>query len=147
MTDGWQMSDFVRTLVVMGAAANWLGLQSEESAQVLRMKAELSQLSERIGKLSPSFRHGRPYAPRSARDSEVIALILPHRVAQLIESYVALRGMSKNDLCGSLLTQGLMIYLTGQKNLLQATTPTDRLPSANTIAESRMCHPGDTFTL
>ena len=31
MTEGWQLSDFVRTLVVIGAAASWLGLESEET--------------------------------------------------------------------------------------------------------------------
>jgi len=136
LTEGWQLSDFVRTLIVLGAAANWLALESEEPAEVLRMRAELRQLSDTIVKLGPTLRSGRPYASRSAQDTDVIGLILPSWVAHMIESYANVRGLSKNDLCRKLLTEGLIFYMTGEKNLLEATMPANRLPKGNTVTET-----------
>lgn len=125
LTEGWQLSDFVRTLVVLGAAGNWLAMEDEENVEVLRMKAELRELSERFGKIAYVARSRRPYAPRRARDTGVVGLILPAGFAHMLESYANARRFSKNDLCGSLLMEGLTIYMTGEKNLLQALVPGD----------------------
>ena len=127
-TDGWHLSDFVKLLVVMGAVANWLGLESEDR-EISRMKNELRKLSGRIGGLGPT--RTRPYAPRTTQDTTVIGLILPTGVANLLESYLAVRGVSKNDLCGSLLTQGFMIYMEGETQMLKAKVPTERPSSEN----------------
>jgi len=136
LTEGWQLSDFVRTLLVMGAAANWLELESEEHEEVLRMRAKLRQQSHKFAKLGPTLRPGRPYASRSIQDTDVIGLILPSWVAHMIESYANVRGLSKNDLCEKLLMEGLMIYMTGEKNLLEATVPADRPPEGATVTET-----------
>ena len=94
--------------------------------QVQRRRTELREISERFAKFVPAARHRHPYAPRRAQDTDVVSLILPRELAGLIVSYAKVRQLSKNDLCGILLMQGLMIYLTGEKNLLQATVPADR---------------------
>lgn len=132
--EGWQLSDFMRSLIVIGSAANWLGLEGEGHRAVLKMKAELDQLCNRVTNMRSIRR--RRYAPRSSQDKSVIALILPRGVARLIESYAYLREVSKNDLCGNLLTEGLMVYLTGEKNLLQATVPADRMPEGSPDTET-----------
>ncbi|HXX72668.1 MAG TPA: hypothetical protein VEI80_03165 [Candidatus Acidoferrales bacterium] len=124
--DGWHLSDFVRLLVVMGAVANWLGLGSADT-EVSRMRNELRKLTSRIGGTGPT--RTRRYAPRSTQDTAVIGLILPTGMANLLESYVDVRGVSKNDLCGSLLMQGFMIYMEGETQLLKARVPAERLPS------------------
>ena len=135
LAEGWQLSDFMRTLVVLGAAANWLGLQSEENLQLLKMKTELRDISKRLGKFAPAARQTRPYAPRRAQDTDVVGLILPTELARLIESYAKIRPLSKNDLCGILLMDGLMIYLSGEKNLMQAIVPADRSPKENSVTQ------------
>jgi len=130
--DGWHLSDFVRLLVVMGAAANWLGL-SREDTKISRMRNELRKLSSRIGGTGST--RTRRYAPRSAQDTAVIGLILPTGMANLLESYVDVRGVSKNDLCGSLLMQGFMIYMEGETQLLKARVPAELLPRENVGTE------------
>jgi hypothetical protein len=119
------LSDFLRTLVVSAAAATWLGLESGESLERLRNLAELGQISEAIGKMIPAARRKRPYAPRRPQGSDVVSLILPAGLAHLIEYYAKAHRFSKNDLCGSLLIKGLVIYMTCEKNLLQAMGPLD----------------------
>jgi len=136
LTEGWRLSEFVRALVFLGAAANWLALESKENARALGMRAELRQLSDRVAKLGARGKQGHAYASRSVRDTHVIGLILPIGVAHMMESYANVRGLSKNDLCGSLLIEGLMTYMTCEKNLLQTIVPADRLPKGNTVTET-----------
>ena len=54
------------------------------------------------------------------QDTDVITLILPSGLARLIVAYANIHRFSKNDLCGSLLMKGLMIYMAGEKAFLQA---------------------------
>ena len=119
LEDGWQLSDLVRTIVVLGASANWLVLEGMEKEWALR-RDELKSISEKLGNMLPAARRRRPYAPRTSQDTDVITLILPNALAQRIESYAAAHRLSKNDLCRKLLTEGLMLYLTSERNLLQA---------------------------
>ena len=119
LDDGWQLSDLVRTLVVLGASANWLGLEEMEEGWTQK-RDELERITERLGNMLPvAWRRG-PYASRTSQDTDVVSLILPAALAQMIGSYADAHGLSKNALCGKLLTEGMMIYLTGEKNLLQA---------------------------
>jgi len=131
LADGWHVSEFVRLLVVMGAVANWLGLG--EDSELSRRREELRKLSSRIAGTGST--RTRRYAPRSAQDTDVIGLILPTGVADLLESYVDVRRVSKNDLCGSLVMQGFMIYMEGERQLLKASVPAERLPQENGATE------------
>ena len=114
------MSDFGRTLVTLAAAATWLGLEGEENLAMLKSVVGLGRISDAIGRVIPAIRHGRPYAPRTSQDTDVITLILPSGLARLIVAYANIHRFSKNDLCGSLLMKGLMIYMAGEKAFLQA---------------------------
>ena len=128
LDDGWQLSDLVRTLVVLGASANWLGL--EEMEEGLRRLDELGKISETLGTMMPLTGGRRPYAPRASQETEVVTLILPDAIAQMIESYAGAHRFSRNGLCDKLLTEGLMIYLTGERNLLQALADIGKVPDA-----------------
>jgi hypothetical protein len=52
-----------------------------------------------------------------------MTLILPANIAKLVESYAAVRMTSKSDLCGNLLTKGLILYMTAENRLHQALNP------------------------
>jgi hypothetical protein len=54
----------------------------------------------------PVARERGPYAPRSSQDTDVITLILPAGLANLIETYANAWRFSKNDLSGNLLMKG-----------------------------------------
>ena len=110
-------------MVVLAAAATWLGLARKENLERMRSRADLGLIADAIAKVVPAAGHRRPYAPRNAQDTEVISLILPSGLAHLIETYANAWGFSKNDLCGNLLMKGLIIYMTGEKNLLEAIAP------------------------
>jgi predicted GNAT superfamily acetyltransferase len=110
-------------MVVLAAAATWLGLEGKENLEKLKSRIDFGLISDAIAKVIPAAGHRRPYAPRTAQDTEVISLILPTGLAYLIECYANVWRFSKNDLCGNLLVKGLMIYMTGEKNLLEAIAP------------------------
>ena len=121
--DGWQLSDFLRTLVVLATTEAWIRLGGEENLASLRNREELNQIRATLAKMLPSARPRRPYASRSlsSEDTETTSLILPYGIARRVESYASAHGFSKSDLCGTLVTNGFVMYLAGEASLLQAT--------------------------
>jgi len=120
LSEGWEISDVMRTMIVLAAAVEWFGLENQR-LDASREIAALDRLRKALGVLDPGVEQKRPYpANRGGRDTAVVTLILPEGVAELIESFAAARMMTKNDLCGLLLTEGLISYMTAEQRLLVA---------------------------
>jgi len=121
LSEGWEISDLMRTMVVLAAAVAWFGLENQKKLDASREIAALDRLRKALGMLAPDVVQKRPYrADRAGRDTDVVTLILPADVAELIESFAAARMMTKNDLCGVLLTEGLILYMSAEQRLLIA---------------------------
>ena len=117
----------MRTMIVLAAAVAWFGLESQKKLDATREIAALHRLQKALGVLAPSVVQKRPYpANRGGGDTDVVKLILPAGVAELIESYAAARMMTKNDVCGVMLTEGLISYMTAEQRLLVALQNTAR---------------------
>ncbi len=121
LSEGWEISDLTRSLIVLAATTTWLTLTNQKNLDVLREIAALGRMRNALGRLVPGDVQRRPYPiVRSIGDSDVLTLILPVKFAEFLESFAAAKMISKNDLCRSLMTKGLLLYLTAEKRLLQA---------------------------
>jgi hypothetical protein len=111
----------MRTLVVLAAAATWLALENQKNLDILREMAALGRMRMALRKRIPGAVQTRPYpVVRDSQETDVKTLILPANIAELLESFAAAKMISKNDLCGGLLTKGLIIYMAAEQRLLQA---------------------------
>jgi hypothetical protein len=120
LRDGWELSDLARALVILAATGAWLGLRKEENVARLTEHVGLNRASIALKRAIHGSGSKRPYAPRGSAETSVFTLILPVNFSALIELYANAIGCSKNDLCRSLLTKGLIVYLRGQKAVIQA---------------------------
>jgi hypothetical protein len=121
LSEGWEISDLTRTLVVLAAAATWLALGNQKNLDILREIAALGRMRGALGTRISGAAQKRPYPiVRGSQDTDVMTLILPENIAELVESFAAAKMISKNDLCGSLLTKGLVMYMTAEQRLLRA---------------------------
>ncbi len=121
LSEGWEVSDLTRMLIVLAGTVTWLTLTNQRNLDVLREIVALGQMHSALGKLIPGAVQKRPYPIiRSSEDTDVLTLILPDKFAEFFESFAAAKMMSKNDLCRSLLTKGLLLYLAAEQRLLQA---------------------------
>lgn len=117
---GWQLADYLRTLICVGAIFFFLSFGSqelEEAANKLLGGLELLRLSRSF---SLHFRQ-RPYAFRiRGRRSTLSSLSLPKSVYDLIVTYAGLKKASRNQAYYKCLHQGLLIYLKAQTTILHA---------------------------
>jgi hypothetical protein len=121
LSEGWEISDLTRALVVFAATATWLALENQKNVDILRAIGALGRMRNALSKRIPGSVQKRPYPlARDSQDTAVMTLILPADIAELLESFAAAKIISKNDLCGTLLTKGLIMYLTAKQRLLQA---------------------------
>jgi hypothetical protein len=138
LSRGWEISDLTRTLVILAATGIWSALNKKKNLRVLEKIAVLGRTHGVIERrLVGAKRTQRPYRfVRSSRDTDIVTLILPDGVAELIESYSAVKMVSKNDLCEDLLNRGLIVYLTAEQRILQALLTVKELaekPSARVL--------------
>ena len=113
---GWQLADFMRTLVCIGAVFFFLTSDSQDgqiaAGRLLGMK--LLTLSK-----SFNLHSGRRYVIRiSGHKSSLLTLNLPESVRTLVATYAQQRRTSRNEVYCKFLTQGLLIYLKAQQPIL-----------------------------
>jgi hypothetical protein len=121
LSEGWEISDLTRSLIVLAATTTWLTLTNQKNLDVLREIAALGRMRSALGSLVPGDVQRRPYPiTRSSGDSDVLTLILPDKFAEFLQSFAAAKMVSKNDLCRSLLTKGLLLYFAAEQRLLRA---------------------------
>ncbi len=117
---GWQLADYLRTMICLGAVFFFLSFGSqerEEAANKLMGELKLLKLSRGF---SLHFRK-RPYAFRlRGRKSAVTSLSLPNSLCELMSVYAKLKKASRNQTYYKCLQQGLLIYLKAQATILHA---------------------------
>jgi len=117
---GWQLADFLRTLICVGTVFVFLTAGSpdrQEAATKLLGGLKLVKLSRSFS-LRPSE---RPYAFRiRGRKSTLLTLSLPQSVCDLVAIYADRMKASRNEAYYKFLQQGLLIYLKAQTSLLEA---------------------------
>jgi hypothetical protein len=121
--EGWAFSDLVRMLIVLGAVAKWLGLRKQENQDRLEKTVRLGGMADMLEKAASHRPRTRIYPivrDDAGRATSVVTLILPAGYARLIEVYAATKRTSKSDACETLLTTGLVTYLTAENAMLQA---------------------------
>jgi len=119
---GWQLADFQRALICLGAAFYFLSHDSEptQNAVVTLMGGmRLLTFSHSFSLRFP--RRGGRYAFRHrSRKSVLVTLNLPEALRECVAAYADLKRVSRNQVYGVFLQQGLMIYLKGQGAILRA---------------------------
>ena len=119
----WAFSDLMRMLIVLGATVSWVRLRKQENLDRLGKIARLGRMAdmlEEAGSHKPRTRIYPVVRDESGRATDVVTLILPAGYARLIEAYAGTKRTSKSDACETLLTTGLVTYLTAENALLQA---------------------------
>lgn len=121
-TLGWQLADYLRTVISIGAIFFILSTASPEgqkAASKLLGGLELLKLSRSFS-LHPAR---RPYAFRiQGRKSTLVTLSLPQSLRNLVETYAGLLKASRNQAYYKCLHQGLLIYLKAQTSILTPRT-------------------------
>lgn len=119
---GWQLADFVRTTICLGATFSFLAADRPEAEEAVRvLLGDLGPL-----RLSRSFSlniRERPYAYRiRGRKSALITVSVPRSISDEIALFANLFGASRNEAFNKSLQQGLMVYLKAQTSILNATS-------------------------
>lgn len=118
---GWQLADYLRTLICLGASFFFLSIDSQdqqEAATKLLGGLELLKLSRSF---SLHFSQ-RPYKFRiHGRKSTLATLSLPSAICETVTTYANKMKVSRNEAYSKCLQQGLLIYLKAQTIILQAT--------------------------
>jgi len=122
--EGWELSDLVRTLTVLGASGSWLKFQKQENLDHFRKLVQVAQMADMLNaavshKLLAAYPIIRQ-PPFTGRTSVVVTLIIPVGLARLVEVYAATTKISRSNACERFLTVGLTAYLTSENALLHA---------------------------
>jgi hypothetical protein len=116
---GWELADYLRTLICLGASLFLLSSGSEdlrEAASKLLGGLELLTLSRSF---SLNFSQ-RPYKFRiHGRKSTLVTLHLPPAICDMITTYANKMKASRNETYSKCLQQGLLIYLKAQTTILE----------------------------
>ena len=117
---GWQLADFLRVAIFLGAAFFLITADSPEAETAastllggLELLKPLRSFSFKIG--------GRPYAQRIlGRKSALITFGLPNSVCDQIAILAELWGVSRNEAYSKSLRQGLLICAKAQESVMIA---------------------------
>ena len=116
----WQLADFYRTLISIGASFFFLSYGSEQGQEA----ATTLMGGLKLLKVSRSFSlqfSDRPYAWRiPGRKSTLITLNLPRSARDLISLYASLTKTSRNETYNKCLQQGMLVYLKAQEKIVRA---------------------------
>jgi len=116
--EGWEIADFARMLISLGAVVSFLSLKEQGAARWFKRRAILSEtvgaLDSVLGKQSR-----RPYASPGIAQSELLTVHLPSGLTRTIRVYANTSNMSMNHALGMFLECGLIIYMKGENNLLE----------------------------
>jgi len=116
--EGWQVADLARVLICLGAAFSFLTLEDPETAERFKTLATLSKMEPMLyvplGKPSRGHR-----AANGIARTELLAIRLPHGLSQTITTYASTGGRTRNEVLAIFLERGLILYLKGQKALLE----------------------------
>jgi hypothetical protein len=109
-SQGWELGDLHRSLILLGACGSYLVLRS----------AKPSQLDKRFSGVLERYLGGRAYAPRTGRRSRIMTAYLPIGVASSLALYSKLTSRLRSHVYARFLQAGLLIYLTCQQRLVKA---------------------------
>ena len=121
--EGWRLGDLYRGLIVLGASGSFLMLRSRKSREFSLGSGFPSVLKQFLGR--------RVYAPRTGKRLRLVTICLPNRLAYFVTEYSNLSGRMRSHMYTRLLRAGLIVYLTGEHELV------DRLKTANATTSVR----------
>jgi hypothetical protein len=119
---GWQLADFLRTLICVGTAVLFLAGTSpdaEQAANVLLGGLKLVKVSRSF---SMRLRE-RPYSVRiPGRESTLLTLTLPASMCDFVATYASTREASRNQAYYKLLQQGLITFMKALASVTEMST-------------------------
>ena len=108
-SEGWELGDICRSLVVLGACGSYLTLRPSEPPKTISDSRFPGVLKQYLG--------GRAYAPRTGRRSKLMTARLPTGVARSLVLYSKLTARLRSHVYARFLQAGLLIYLTSEQRL------------------------------
>jgi hypothetical protein len=118
LKEGWQFSDLLRSLIVLGATWTWGRLAEKGNSGRLMDLALLGAATSGLQAVLSRRPSRRPYAAPRSQSTEVVTLFLPHGYAEMVKMYAATKQESQNDVCVIFLERGLLAYLGAQAHML-----------------------------
>jgi hypothetical protein len=116
LEEGWELADFIRALICLGADASFLSLNNPETRDKFETKGYLGKavraLDATLGKST-----ARGYSQRESRDTSVLSIRIPRSLDTNVRTYAV--NSSVNETYAFFLVSGLVLHMTGQKALLE----------------------------
>lgn len=117
--EGWETADLARVLICLGGAFSFLAVDIPEAGERFKTLATLGKAA-RVVDTATEKRARRPYASAGPGGSELLTLRLPQGLSYIVTAYATRSGRSMSHVLGMFLDRGLVIYLKGEKALLDA---------------------------
>jgi hypothetical protein len=111
--EGWELSDFVRMLICLGATIYFLRLRNPEALEQFMRLATLSRASRALDEAIGRGRRCRN-EPKHGKTS-LVPVHLPRGVYELVSTYSATTGASRNALLCRFLETGHILYMLGEE--------------------------------
>lgn len=116
---GWQLADYLRTLICLGASFFLLSFGSQDLQEAATKLLGGLELLKPSRSFSLNFSQ-RPYKFRiHGRKSTLATLSLPQAICDMVTTYASKMKVSRNEAYSKCLQQGLLIYLKTQTAILQ----------------------------
>jgi hypothetical protein len=128
-SQGWELGDLYRSLILLGAWGSYLTLRSPKPSQPTPDSSFSGVLERHLG--------GRAYAPRTGRRSKIMTAYLPIGVARWLDLYSKLTSRLRSHVYTRFLRAGLLIYLTCEQRLAEALRASSLRVSADTDDDRR----------
>jgi hypothetical protein len=117
LEEGWDLSDFARMLICLGATIYFLRLRNPKALEGFLRLATLNRASRALD-MAVGARRGRRNEPKHIGRTMLLPLHLPRGLYEFISTYSAATGISRNALLSRYLDAGFILYMLGQDTFL-----------------------------
>jgi len=111
-SEGWELGDICRSLVVLGACGSYLTLRPPEPQRPTS--------DNRFSSVAKEYLGARAYAPRTGRASKLMTVRLPTGVARSLALYSRLVSTLRSHVYARFLHAGLLMYLKSEQCLVES---------------------------
>jgi len=111
-SEGWELGDICRSLVVLGACGSYLTLRPPEPQRPTS--------DNRFSSVAKEYLGARAYAPRTGRCSKLMTVRLPTGVARSLILYSKLTSRLRSHVYTRFLQAGLLMYLESEQRLAES---------------------------
>jgi len=119
LEEGWDLSDFARMLICLGATSYFLRLRKPEACERFKLLARMSGASKALDVAAGGRPRSCRHEPKQIGETTLLPMHLPRGLYDIISTYSVTTGTSRNALLSRFFEAGFVIYMLGQNTLLK----------------------------